>query len=278
MSMNASVYAPLDTPKPVADSVFIVDAEPLRRAALEVPLRMAVVRLLSGDVLLYSPTRFSPALKTRIEAIGPIRHLIAPSTAHWMFLKDWQTALPQATTWAVPGLRARGQVRRAGVRIDRELWEAAPPAWAADCEQVLVHGAWFREVALFHRRSRTLLLTDLVLNLEPDGAPPLLRLPLRLLGVTGPVGKAPAYVRALIQLGRPQTAGAAARLVSLQPERVIFGHGSWFDTDAAAKLRRSLHWMLEPALKRPSRKAALIGGGVLLATLALLAARRGKRS
>ena len=171
MSTNASAYAPLDRLKPVADDVFIVDAEPMRRAGLALPVRMVVVRLSSGDVLLYSPTRFSPALMAMIEAIGPIRHLIGSSTAHWMFLKDWQAALPQAITWAVPGLRARGQVRRAGVRIDRELWEAPPPAWAADLDQVLVRGAWFREVALFHRRSRTLLLTALVLNLEPGRLP-----------------------------------------------------------------------------------------------------------
>jgi hypothetical protein len=277
MSTKTSADAPSETPRPIADDVFIVDAAPLRGAGMDLPLRMSVVRLSSGDVLLYSPTKFSPELKRRLEAIGPIRHLVAPSTGHWMFLKDWQSALPEAITWAVPGLRARGQVRRAGVRIDREVWEAAPPAWAADFEQVLVRGAWFKELALFHRKSGTLLLTDLVLNLEIDRIPAPLRLPLHLLGVTGPVGRAPAYVRALVQLGRPQTSRAAARLVALEPEQVVFSHGPWFVLDAAAKLRRSLRWLLEPPMKKPSAELALVGGGVALAVLALLTAGRRKK-
>ncbi len=101
---------------------------------------------------------------------------MAPNIAHWTFLKEWQTHCPEALTWAAPNLRQRGQVRRSGLRIDRVLDDAAPPEWAADLRQVVVPGGLsFREVAFFHGASRTLILTDLVLNLEPAKMPALLR-------------------------------------------------------------------------------------------------------
>ena len=103
----------------------------------------------------------------------------------------------------------------------------------------------FKEVDFFHRASRTLLLTDLVLNVEPQQFSPLWRVMASALGILAPNGKAPAYVRALLKLNRAETARAAARLVAFDSERVIFAHGTWFERGGAARLRRSLSWLLK---------------------------------
>ncbi len=238
-------YPPLDAPKPVADGVWVVDAEPLHALGLPLPVRMTVFRLASGDLLLHSPTRFSLGLKHQLEREGRIRYLVAPNIAHWMFLRDWQRACPDAETFAAPGLRHRSSVQRSGVRLDHDLSADAPPAWAAEIEQVAVPGSLnFQEIAFFHRSSRTLVLTDLVLNLEPEKLPALVRSVARLIGVTAPDGRAPVYLRRIVAGRRPQASAAAARLVALQPERVIFSHGRWFDRNATAELRRSLRWLL----------------------------------
>ena len=34
------------------------------------------------------------------------------------------------------------------------------------------------------------------------------------------------------------------RLLALNPRRVIFAHGAWFEEDGAHRLRRSLQWLL----------------------------------
>lgn len=85
-----------------------------------------------------------------------------------MFLSDWQRELPQVTTFAARGLSARRQVRAARIHIDRELGEATPEEWRADLEAVSVNAPMFSEIELFDKRSRTLILTDLVQNLDPD--------------------------------------------------------------------------------------------------------------
>jgi len=234
--------------KPVADGIWVVDSGPLRVMGMPLPLRMTVIRLRNGGLWLHSPTRWTPELHEAMERIGPVRHLVAPNTAHWSFMREWQDHCPMATAWGAPGLRERRQVRKAGLRLDHDLLELPPQAWEDEIAQAVVPGGGgFREVAFFHQPSRSLLLTDLVINLEPAKLPRAARPLVRLAGMMAPHGRAPAYLRLLIRLRRHEAAEAAARLVAWEPERVIITHGAWFQRDGAAALRRSLSWLLPRA-------------------------------
>ena len=246
--MSPATYPPLDTLKPVAPDVWIVDSGPLRVLGMPVPVRMTVVRLTNGDLWLHSPTRYDARLRAEIETVGPVRHLVAPNSAHWTFVKGWQDACQGAVTWAAPKLRERGQVRRSGLRIDGDLGDEVPAPFAPDFAQVIVPGGLgFREVAFFHKASRTLILTDLVLNLEPERLPLLMRPAARLIGVTAPDGKAPVYLRLVVKRGGRAAARAADALIALQPDRVLITHGAWFQRDATAALARSLRWLTQPS-------------------------------
>jgi hypothetical protein len=245
MNREQAVYPPLDVPKPVADEVWVVDSGPINILGLLLPVRMTVIRLAGGALLLHSPTRFDFRLKEELEQLGRIEHLVAPNSAHWTFVKEWQSHSPKSLTWAAPGLRQRAQVRRSGVRLDRDLGPAAPDAWSREIEQVVVPGiGGFAEMALFHKSSRTLVLTDLVQNLEPEKLQLLVRPAAYLIGVTGPVGKAPIYLRTIVRMKGAEARKAAKRLLALEPERVIFAHGRWFQQDGTARLRKSLAWLL----------------------------------
>jgi hypothetical protein len=249
-------YPPLNQPKEVADGVWIVDAAPIHAGGIPLPLRMTVLRLSGGELLLHSPVPYHPGLQRAVESLGRIGHLVAPSIGHWLFLKDWQAACPNAITWAVPGLEDRSQVRRSGLAIDAELSDRPPRVWANEIDQVLVAGPVFKEICLFHRPSRTLLLTDLIINLEGDLLPVFARPLARLLGIVAPEGRAPLYLRLLLRLNHRDTVRAAQRLVAFNPERVIFAHGQWFDRDAAGELRRSLAWILDGQSASPRLSAA----------------------
>ena len=244
-----ATYPPLDVPKPIAPDVWIVDSGPINAGGIEMPLRMSVIRLASGDLLLHSPTRFSPELRDALQALGCIAHIVAPNIAHWMYVEEWQRAVPDATAWAAPGLRDRGQVRRSRVRFDHDLGDTAPPAWADEIEQGVIPGGFgFREVFLFHKPSRTLLLTDVAQNFDPAKLPPLTRALMQVAGATNE--RAAVYLRAVVKLGGRDAAQAAARMVALAPERVVFAHGDWFADNATARLRHSLGWLL-PAEAAP---------------------------
>ncbi|MGI4747188.1 MAG: DUF4336 domain-containing protein [Janthinobacterium lividum] len=237
-------YPPLDMPKPVAEDVFIVDSLLPGPMGTALPVRMTVIRLENGDLLLHSPTQFSFGIKAELEKLGRIRHLMAPNVAHWTFLEAWQRACPDVTTWSAPGLRKRSQVRKSGVRLDHDLSNFPPTAWVGITLVEVVGGLGFTEMALFHQASRTLVLTDLVLNLEASKLSAPIRPLARLFGITAPDGMPPPYLRATIKLKKEFAAKAALRLLDLKPERVIFAHGVWFEQDATNALRRSLRWLL----------------------------------
>lgn len=243
--MTDMTYPPLDVPKPVTEGLWVVDSGPLRAmGVIPIPVRMTVIRLESGDLLLHSPTRHTAALQAALEGFGPIRHLVAPNIAHWSYLRDWQDHLSDAVTWAAPGLRDRGAVKKSGVQLDRDLTDGPLPGWPDEIVRIIVQGGGgFCEVALLHRPGKALILVDLVQNFEPDKLPVLVRPLARLAGNVAPDGKAPAYLRAVVRLGGAGARQAGRRLVETRPDRVIFAHGRWFDRDAAARLERSLRWL-----------------------------------
>ncbi|MFK4487619.1 SDR family oxidoreductase [Bradyrhizobium sp. USDA 336] len=247
----------------VTDDIWIVNDKPISAAGLQLPVRMTVIRLSNGDLVLHSPVRYSPALRQELERLGTIRYLLGPNIAHWMFLPEWQRQLPRAAVLAARGLAARGQVRAAGLRIDRELGDTTPEEWAADLETVSVNAPMFSEIELFDRRSRTLVLTDLVQNLDPDHLSASNAAAANLLGIARPDGKAPVYLRLLLRLGGRSAQAAAERLVKLAPERVIFAHGDWFETQGTARLRRSLRWLL-PAKVSGREHGQMVGTRVVI--------------
>jgi hypothetical protein len=238
-------YEPLDTLKSIADDVFVVDSTLPGLLGKVLPVRMTVIRLPDGSLLLHSPTRLTDSLRQALLPLGPVTHLVAPNVAHWTLLKPWQQAFPQATIWAAPGLRQRRQVRRSGLRINRDLGPSAPGTWADVIDLIMVEGGLgFREAALFHRPSRTLVLTDLVVNLEPAKVPSLVLPVMRLFGSTEPDGMPPPYLRFAVRLRRKAAAAAAEQMLALRPERVVFTHGRYFTADATRQLRHSFRWLL----------------------------------
>ncbi|MDF2798148.1 MAG: hypothetical protein K0R85_892 [Devosia sp.] len=242
--MTSTLYPPINEPKPVAPDLWIVDSGPLHVAGMPLPIRMTVIRLGNGELVLHSPTQFSFELRAQLDAIGRVAHLVAPNTAHWSFIKEWQEHFPQATTWAAPTLKERPAVQKADLTINEVLDDGAPATWNGEIEVIVVRGAAIAEAELFHRASRTLVLTDLVVNMEPEKLPPLMKLGAQLVGSAAPDGKAPVYARAAFKAGGEAASAAAARLVALDPERVIFAHGKWFEEEGHTQLQQSLRWLL----------------------------------
>ena len=84
---------------------------------------------------------------------------------------------------------------------------------------------------------------DLIVNLEPQTLPPHMALGAKLIGSAAPHGKAPVYLRLVIAARRDAASRAAQKLLALEPERVIFAHGDWFERDGTARLRDAVHWL-----------------------------------
>lgn len=239
---GAIPYPPVDVLKQLAQDVWIVDSGPISAMGIKLPVRMSIIRLNDGSLLLHSPTRYTPQLGRALQELGTIRHLIAPTIAHWMFLKEWQRAYPEVTSWGVPRLRERAQVRKADIRIDADLGREAPDAWNDEIEQGILRGGGFEEAWFLHKPSRTLLLADLVQNLRPAKLPPAtaaaMRATLTTHATTG------LHVRAALGLGGENARESIGTMLATEPERAVFAHGDIFTHDAAEQLRRAFDWAI----------------------------------
>ena len=237
-------YAPLNVPKAVATDLWIVDGPDIRfnylGLKLPFPTRMIVVRLPDGGLWLHSPTEPDEALTAALRAIGPVRFLIAPNTLHYWWIADWKALFPAASVHCAPGL-ARSAKRP--LPPHEALGDIPSAGWADVIDQVLVTGDVLNEVVFFHKPTRTLILTDLIENLElPRTRFRWLRVLLRLGGAVDPDGKAPIDMRLTFMRHRRTVKAAVHRMMAWEPQRIVMAHGRCYETNAAAELRRAFRW------------------------------------
>ncbi len=247
-SLPQLVYAPLNTLKPMAPDLWIVDGPLIYMAAagLRVPFstRMTVVRLADGGLWCHSPIAPDDALFAALDALGPVRHLISPNLLHCAHIAAWKRRYPQAVAWASPGVRKRAAGQHIEIDFDEDLNDEPPAAWRNSINQLLFRGSRvMQEVVFLHRSSATLILADLIENFESERLSPPMRWMARLGGVIDPDGKAPLDMR-LTYLGRKTKARTSlARMLAWQPQRVILAHGRCYMENAEAELCRAFRWL-----------------------------------
>lgn len=242
------LYEPLNTLKPVAEDIWIVDGPIVRMAlygaSIPFPTRMTVIRLGRGELFLHSPTALVESLRAELERLGPVRHLVSPNKLHYASIAEWKAAYPGAVAWASPGVRERAAAQRITVRFDQDLGDGPEPAWAADIDQLTFRGSRFMdEVVFLHRKSRTLLLADLIENFERARVGFVQGLLVRLAGAADPDGQAPLDLR-MTFLGRKQQARECLhRVEAWKPERIIMAHGRWYPSGGERELQRAFRWL-----------------------------------
>ena len=247
MTTPVPLYQPLNTLKPGAENIWIADdgLTWMNMGTLRAPFstRMTLVRLADGSLWCHSPIEPDDALFAAVDALGTVRHLVSPNYIHYAHIPAWQARYPQATAWASPGVRERAAKNRINVRFDADLGDSAPPAWAGQIAQTEFRGSRvMREIDFFHVASRTLILTDLIENIETATMRGFWKLVMKLAGNHDPDGKAPIDMRATFT-DRAAARESLQQLLAWQPERIILAHGRCYTENATAELRRAFRWL-----------------------------------
>lgn len=219
------------------DGLWVCD-RPFRVAGQNLGTRMTVVRLDDGGLFLHSPVALTPALRAELDSIGPIRHAVAPNLHHHLFLSDYRE-LQGVTLHACPGLPEK----KKGIPFDGVLTDEAPPGWRGQIDQLCFQGAPFlSEVVFFHRRSRSLLLTDLAFNyVEHDQL--LARWWLRLMGGLGRFGPS-RHVRLLFR-DKAAARRSVDAMLAWDVRRVVVTHGVVLQQSAKRLLREAFAFLPE---------------------------------
>ncbi|HSL01001.1 MAG TPA: DUF4336 domain-containing protein [Rubrobacteraceae bacterium] len=242
------LYEPLNTLKPIDEDLWIVDGPVIRMSYLggsfPFPTRMAVVRLEGGDLFLWSPTELVEGLRQQIDALGPVRHLVSPNKLHYAHIPAWKRVYPEALAWASPGVRERAASRRVYVSFDADLGGAPEQAWREDLDQLIFRGSrLLEEIVFFHRKTRTVILADLIENFEPGKLGGAYGWLARLAGAADPDGKTPIDLR-MTFLGRRRLARTSlAQMLAWEPDKIIIAHGRPYEKNGMEELQRAFRWL-----------------------------------
>lgn len=212
----------------------------LRFGPLSLRTRMTVVRRADGTLWVHSPILPTPALRQALDALGPVRQVVAPNRSHHLYLAPFLQAWPAAQGYLAPGLAAK----RPDLAHLPTLDAAASEVCGDELQAVFVEGLpVINETVWLHRPSRTLIVTDLLFRFGRD-APAPTRWVARALGVHERL--AMSRTMRLMVRDRAALRRSVERILALAPERVVLAHEQVVERDAGSALAQAFAW-LRPA-------------------------------
>ncbi len=221
--------------QPVAPDLW-VETRRLRFLGIETGTRMTVVRLSSGGLFVHSPVSLTPRTREAVEALGPVRAIVAPSLFHHLSVGEWMQAHPRAVTYACRGLeRKRSDLAWTGV-----LGDEAEAVWRGEIDQVHFFARSLEnEVVFFHRASRTLVCADLLFNLAKHPSR-LTRSAALLMGNRKP---GPTLLERVMIRDRAAAREQIGRMLAWDADRIVLAHGEPIETGGSEVLRRAYAWL-----------------------------------
>ena len=217
----------------IADDLWVAE-QPLRYLGVALATRMTIVRLASGALLVHSPIHLTDELGSAAESAGRVGFIVAPNRFHHLFVADWQKAYPDAQTFCAPGL----DTKRADLKFTAILGDEPPSAWADEIDQAFMRALPpLNEIVFFHRKSRTVIFTDLLFNIARHESA-YARFLLRLDGAFhGPA--IPRSFRLLLRRRRVECVAFLDRLLSWNFDRAILAHGTLIESGAKPMIERA---------------------------------------
>jgi hypothetical protein len=187
------------------------------------PARCVIVRRPEG-LWIHSPLPPEPALVEAVRGLGEVAHLVSPNRSHYLFVNRWQALFPGARVWRPDDLRAGA-------------------AFSGFLQQTILGAPKFDETLFLHEESRSLIVTDLFLNVHQH---PLFwtRFAFRVLGTYGRAKQGLFW--------KLRTTDRAAARASLETvlgwdfDRILPAHGEIVQEAPKETLRRACAWMLRP--------------------------------
>lgn len=128
--------------------------------------RSTAIRLRDGGVWVLASTPLDEPTKRTIDAMGPVKFIVAPDDQHHLFIRKYKQAYPQAKLIGTPrALRKNTDMKFSG------CWGQDAPGTKYGFESEIEHryfsGFVNKDVAFYHIASRSLIVADLLFNMPP---------------------------------------------------------------------------------------------------------------
>ena len=216
-----------------AEDLWTVDHELRVGPGMPFPTRMTVVRLADRSLSLISPVPIDDALSAELEELGQVAYLVAPNLLHHLHIRAAKERYPAARLLGPAGLEKK-QAHLHFETLDVASHPALRDAFASES----IGGApKLSEMVLLHRPSRSLIVTDLVFNIETPPAFTTAML-LRLTGTHGRLAQSRVWRMATDDLSLARA--SCERILAWDFDRLVVAHGNVVPTGAQEKLGAAL--------------------------------------
>ena len=214
------------------DRDVLVMTFPWRAFGIDFKRNVTLLRLSDGRVVLHGTAQFAKDDIAAIRRLGEPSWLVETTVMHDTFAKEGRVSLPD-----LPYLAPDGFTKASGVPTI--LLSPPPTDWAGEIDLLKIEGTRMNEHALFHRRSRTLVVADLFFSFpdETRGWPRffirhVMRLP-RMFGIS-------FFFRRLVITDKEAFAKSTKKMLEWDFDRLIVAHWKPIEVGAKSVVRQAL--------------------------------------
>lgn len=224
-----------------ARDVWTVQGPDVRDMGVMFTTRMTIVRLSDGTLWVDSPVPVQFETLKQITDLGSVRHLVAGTPRHVWRLEGWHKLFPGAQLWSArPSLFTVG---KAVPPLTNVLDDFPPQGWETDLDQLAFKGSpLIEEILFFHKKSRTVILDDLIQIHPMAKARPFQNLLLKLEGVAFPHGGVGLDIK-LTFTHRDLARQSLKKLLAWDFDKLIIAHGDCIEEDAKPFVERAFRWL-----------------------------------
>ncbi|NKB70030.1 MAG: DUF4336 domain-containing protein [Candidatus Latescibacteria bacterium] len=207
----------------LSDNIWVLN-RPLKAGPIDLGHRMSVVRLASGRLWVHSPVALDQEVRAGLDALGEVECLVAPSTFHDLYWKEWFVAYPQGRFYAVPGVREEHPELPF-----TDVLDAGAPVWVGELDQTLLGGMpKINETVFLHPESKTLIAADMAFN-HDSSVNFATGLVLRMTGCYGRFGVSRLFK--LMIKDKKALRRSVDQVLGWDFERIVLGHGHIVEKD-----------------------------------------------
>jgi len=145
----------------------------LRFGHIKIGGRGTLVKLKTGSVAVFSPVALTAAVKAKVQALGPIKYIVATDIEHHIFITPWAKEYPEAEVIGMEGLPEKREADpdTKGIKFSHvfsalnKLDTKISPEFDDEFDYEFVHSHVNKELVFVHKPTRTLIEADLLFNL-----------------------------------------------------------------------------------------------------------------
>lgn len=217
------------------DQLWAIEQD-FRFGGLEIGARLIIARLADGNLWVHAPFAIGDADGAAIRALGEVRDIVVPNNFHYTQVGEFARRFSVASVWAPPQLASKLK------DVPHRALQEMPAAWREDFDAILFDSRVYHEWAFCHRASRTLLLTDLSINL-PHARTPTARIVGRIADV-GRGFKPTRLERLMLRTGkRAELKANMETVLGWDFERISMAHGNLIESGGKDALKRAFEWL-----------------------------------